>query len=122
MNIFISYTLKDGILSIDHLKRIEQFFKNLGKPYIDILHNPWINPQEHVLSMIKKSSEMYVCITPEVFDSRWVLFEIGFAMSHDIPIYGFDPKEMQLVNDSHFIPDAVCLQLRKDASTLPTHK
>ncbi|MEB3149757.1 MAG: TIR domain-containing protein [Sphaerospermopsis sp.] len=90
MNIFVSYTLKDSFLNIEMLRHIEDILSNFGVPYIDILHNKSLNPQQHVIKMLQKSSVFCALITPQYFESRWVQIEIGVANYKSIPVIAID--------------------------------
>jgi hypothetical protein len=86
MNIFVSYTLRDGNLNISKLRQIESVLAKYGTPYIDILHNNSLTPQLYVISMLEKSSVLCAYLTPGFLKSEWVQFELNFANRNAIPI------------------------------------
>ncbi len=86
MNIFVSYTLRDGVLNMSKLRQIETFLSQYGNPYIDLLHN---NIQAHpscVISALKQSSILCAYVTPGFLNSKWVQFELSLAQKYDIPL------------------------------------
>lgn len=87
MNIFVSYTIKDGALSTNKLRQLENLLSTFSKPYIDLLHNRSLSPQEYVLEMLKKSDAILALVTKEYFDSEWVRVEINTAISLNIPVF-----------------------------------
>ena len=87
MNIFVSYTLRDRILSVSLLRRINTVLSGLGTPYIDLLHNNSIDPQHHVLEMVDLSTVLIACITPRFFQSEWVQEELMMARKRQLPIF-----------------------------------
>lgn len=86
MRIFVSYTLRDKVLSIEILRYIEVFFSNLGIPYIDVLHNNSPAPQEHVISTLNQSEVFCALITPKYFESNWTRLELNIATRRGMPI------------------------------------
>jgi hypothetical protein len=90
MKIFVSYTLRDGILNMQRLKGIESILKQFGDPYIDLLHNQSLNPQRHVVTMLYKSSVLLAFLTPRFYESNWVQLELMIAKIRGIPIINLD--------------------------------
>jgi TIR domain len=86
MKIFVSYTLRDSVLSADALRYFENILSSLGEPYIDILHNTSPDPQGHVLDTLEDSKIFCALITPEYFQSHWVQIELDMAIKRHIPI------------------------------------
>ena len=86
MNIFVSYTLKDGILNIPKLRQIESFLSRYGTPYIDLLHNNIQAHPSHVISALKQSSILCAYLTPEFLNSKWVRLELALAYRNNIPL------------------------------------
>lgn len=86
MRMFISYTLRDKFLNVQDLQRLEHFFSFFGDPYIDILHNKSLKPQEYVIKNLKQSKIFFALITPKYFESSWVQLELNIAIQNHIPI------------------------------------
>jgi hypothetical protein len=91
MKIFVSYTLRDGILNPHILREVELVLAKMGTPYIDVLHNRSYYPQAHVVKMLNQASVLFACLTPEILKSNWVQFELMVARTRGIPILAFDP-------------------------------
>ena len=90
MRIFVSYTLRDGILNPLSLSKLDSLLSELGTPYIDILHNNSSHPQEFVVRMLNESSLFIACVTPLFFQSEWVRLEYAEAHKLGLPIILLD--------------------------------
>jgi hypothetical protein len=86
MNIFVSYTLRDGLLDINTLRSLEADLMCTGNPYIDVLHNRSTRPQEHVMEMLSQASILLAFVTPAFFSSPWVRVELVTAIRRRMPI------------------------------------
>jgi hypothetical protein len=91
MKIFVSYTLRDGILTATTLQEVEAIVAQLGDPYIDLLHNQSINRQAQVVAMLEQASALYACVTPGFLRSEWVQFELAMARMRGILILALYP-------------------------------
>jgi hypothetical protein len=97
MKIFVSYTLRDGILNMQRLREVESILTQFGDPYIDLLHNKSLNPQRHVVTMLYKASILLAFLTPNFYESNWVQFELMVAKMRGIPIINLDLLESELM-------------------------
>ncbi|ATZ65160.1 toll/interleukin-1 receptor domain-containing protein [Acinetobacter bereziniae] len=86
MNIFISYTTRDVYVTKAFLKKIETFFSNYGKVYIDILHNQSEDKQHYVEEQLKNSDILFILETKSINQSDWVKRELLLARQLNIPI------------------------------------
>lgn len=86
MRIFVSYTMRDGVLDAMALSRIERRLAVIGKPYIDLLHNNSPDPQQHVMQMLRQSAVLCVCLTPASYASEWFQLEVKTAAQQGKPI------------------------------------
>ena len=94
MNIFVSYTLRDGCLAINQLSMLEIALASVGNPYIDIIHNRSFHRQSYVERMLSTADLLLACITRDFFLSPWVQFEIHSALRRKIPIFGIDSHSL----------------------------
>jgi hypothetical protein len=90
MHVFVSYTLRDGVLNENDLRALERALSPASAAFIDLLHNKDVLPQRRVEDELERATLLLACRTPGFFDSEWVQFEIQTARKRGIPIYGFD--------------------------------
>ena len=84
--IFVSYTIRDGLVTRPTLERLCSLLAPLGRAYIDLLHNVSSNPQLHVLRTLRNASSLIAIVSPKFLVSEWVRFELGVAAVRGIPI------------------------------------
>ena len=94
MLIFVSYTLKDRVLTIEKLKEIKKYISNYTTCYIDILDNDGENKQEYLINKLEKSRLMIVLRTPKINESEWVNKEYEIAKKNNIPIVEIVPNKI----------------------------
>jgi len=79
MKVFVSYTIRDGLVDESILESIEKIIKPISSVYIDLLHNSSKHPQLNVVKQLSKSSHIVLLITPKIYQSPWVRFELFVA-------------------------------------------
>ena len=99
MNIFVSYTLRDGLLNPGLLSGLEYLLSEVGTPYIDILHNNSPRPQEHVMAMLNEASVFCACVTPGFHQSEWVRLECAMARKLNLPVMKLDGQSLVDIAD-----------------------
>lgn len=92
MNIFVSYTLRDGVLDEHKLERLHLILRGSGDPYIDVLHNKSLNRQARVVEELSNANVLIACVTQGFFASEWVQFELATARRRGIPIITLDMR------------------------------
>ena len=105
--IFISYTLKDGILNMDFFKNLKSAVKELCSSYIDILDNDSKDKQARVEKELLKSDLLILIKTHKINKSDWVKKEIFIAQENNIPIIEFDYYELI---EKKFQPITSCIK------------
>ena len=90
MNIFMSYTLRDRILDVPSLRRLEGCLSTFGDTYVDALQGHSRAPQSRVLEMLRNADLFVACCTPRFFASKWVRVELMHARALQIPVFAFD--------------------------------
>jgi hypothetical protein len=94
INIFVSYTLRDNLLSKTKLNNFKNALKMLKflTTYIDILdNNNTISPQNEVIDKLIKSDIVWLIhSSDEIFKSKWVLKEIQIAKENNKIIHYLD--------------------------------
>ncbi|WP_019274626.1 TIR domain-containing protein [Vibrio coralliilyticus] len=86
MNIFISYTLRDEVITVDHLKSISEVVSDYGKPFVDIIDNDAKDKQEFVIEQLDNSDLVVLLNTDSVSKSKWVRLEIDRANKNNTPV------------------------------------
>lgn len=86
MNIFISYTLQDEVITVDHLKSISEVVSDYGKPFVDIIDNDAKDKQKFVIEQLDNSDLVVLLNTDSVSKSKWVRLEIDRANKNNTPV------------------------------------
>lgn len=79
MKVFVSYTIRDGLVDKQILMSIEEMIKPFSLVYIDLLHNYSKFPQFNVIKQLLSCSHIILLISPKVYKSPWVRFELIMA-------------------------------------------
>ncbi|HHC6465752.1 TIR domain-containing protein [Vibrio sp. 378] len=103
MNIFISYTLRDDVITVDHLKSISEVVSDYGKPFVDIIDNDAKDKQKFVIEQLDNSDLVVLLNTDSVSKSKWVRLEIDRANKNNtpvisIPLNGNQPISLIYIN------------------------
>ncbi len=93
-NIFISYTVRDGLISKGFLKELQAILIDDCNVYIDLLDNDSIDKQKRVENELKMADFIIILKTININQSKWVKREIFLANKYKIPIVEFDYKEL----------------------------
>lgn len=99
MFVFVSYTLKDGVLTIDKLRKVKSIISIYTTCYIDILDNDSEDKQKRVISELKKSQLLIALLSPDIYKSEWVHKEYEIAKKNDIPIIEIDANDINTIED-----------------------
>lgn len=99
MLVFCSYTLRDGLLTVDSLKDIKKLLSEYAQIYIDILDNDSINKQERVIKELVNSNILLVLRTPMISESTWVTKEYNIAIECNIPIIEVDANNINNMSE-----------------------
>ena len=94
MLIFVSYTLRDGVLSKSVLHALREALSEYADTYVDVLDNKAPDPQAHVLTMLQRADLILACETPQFYQSEWTQLELAFAEQRNIPIYRIDAERL----------------------------
>src|ERR1700754_1065495 len=94
MLIFVSYTLRDGVLSKGVLHTLREALSEYADTYVDILDNKDPHPQAHVFAMLQKADLVLACETPRFYQSEWTQLELAFAEQRNIPILRIDAERL----------------------------
>jgi hypothetical protein len=79
MKYFISYTIRDGMIDKNELKKLENHYNQQGQVYIDLLHNNSRFKQLRVLRELFTSDVFVLINTPKIVESPWVKIEVFIA-------------------------------------------
>ena len=98
--VFVSYTQRDGRITI---KLLERFAQNLGQvcyPFIHIVHStPSRLEQFQVLAKLIRSHMLLIIESPKVYKSPWVIMEIVISKVLMIPIIKMPVSNLAGFND-----------------------
>ena len=86
MNVFISYTLRDEIVTTEYLKLVSQVVAEFGNPFVDIIDNNAADKQNFVIEQLDKSDLVVLIATKSIYMSQWVVTEIDRAKKNNTPI------------------------------------
>ena len=86
MLVFCSYTLRDGLVTIEKLRKLKELISKSAECYIDILDNDSIDKQERVVEELSKAQLVLVLMSPDLKKSAWVQEEYRIANENNIPI------------------------------------
>ena len=86
MLVFCSYTLRDGLVTIEKLRKLKELISKSADCYIDILDNDSIDKQERVVEELSKAQLVLVLMSPDLKNSAWVKEEYRIANENNIPI------------------------------------
>lgn len=86
MLVFCSYTLRDGLVTIEKLRKLKELISQSDACYIDILDNDSIDKQERVVEELNKAQLVLVLMSPDLKKSAWVKEEYRIANEKKIPI------------------------------------
>jgi hypothetical protein len=95
MLIFVSYTLRDGVLSKESLTSLRGELSTYADTYVDILDNKAPDPQAHVLAMLQKADVLLVCETRGFYMSKWTQLELAVAKQRNIPIFRVTAEQLR---------------------------
>jgi hypothetical protein len=91
---FISYTVRDGVITEDILKRVKKYYNQFGTTFIDLLDNDSEEKQSRVYYELEKSDVLILIKTPGITDSNWVKKELKRANEQNIPINEIDLTDL----------------------------
>lgn len=86
MLVFCSYTLRDGLVTIEKLRKLKELISKSADCYIDILDNDSIDKQKRVVEELSKAQLVLVLMSPDLKKSAWVKEEYRIANEKNIPI------------------------------------
>ncbi|HEJ2455616.1 TPA: TIR domain-containing protein [Vibrio cholerae] len=112
MNIFISYTLRDEVMTVDYLKSIAEVVSEYGKPFVDIIDNDAKDKQKFVMDQLDNSDLVVLLNTDSVSQSKWVKLEIERANKNNTPVISIPLNGNQLVS-LNYINKYLRAELRK---------
>lgn len=93
MSVFVSYSLKDGYVTLTDLQKIKTLVSEKCNCYIDILDNNSDDKQERVLQELDKSKIFVLLNSPGITESEWGKMEISIARKNNMPFWVIDVKE-----------------------------
>ena len=99
MLVFCSYTLRDGLVTIEKLRKLKELISKSAECYIDILDNDSIDKQERVVEELSKAQLVLVLMSPDLKKSAWVQEEYRIANENNIPIVEISINHINDIQD-----------------------
>ena len=99
MLVFCSYTLRDGLVTIEKLRKLKELISKSADCYIDILDNDSIDKQERVVEELSKAQLVLVLMSPDLKKSAWVKEEYRIANENNIPIVEISINHINDIQD-----------------------
>lgn len=84
--VFVSYTRRDGVVTIEMLKILNEKLKSLCVPFIHALEIQYSDSQIYVIRQLVISNFLILIESPDVYNSPWVRLELFLATLRLIPI------------------------------------
>lgn len=86
MNIFVSYTTRDSVVTMPALILVADALSLVGRPFVDLLHNDSDDKQARVEQELSNANVLLLLETESVERSPWVQWELKSAKCLGIPI------------------------------------
>lgn len=99
MLVFCSYTLRDGLITIEKLKRLKELISQSAACYVDILDNDSIDKQARVVEELSKAQLLLVLKSPDLKKSAWVKEEYRIANEKKIPIVEINIEQINEIQE-----------------------
>lgn len=99
MLVFCSYTLRDGLVTIEKLKSLKELISKYAVCYVDILDNDSIDKQERVVEELGKAQLLLVLKSPDLKKSAWVKEEYRIANEKKIPIVEINIEQINEIQE-----------------------
>ena len=99
MLVFCSYTLRDGLVTIEKLRKLKELISQSASCYVDILDNDSIDKQERVVEELSKAQLVLVLMSPDLKKSAWVKEEYRIANENNIPIVEISINHINDIQD-----------------------
>ena len=117
MNVFISYTLRDEIVTIEYLKLVSKVVAEFGNPFVDIVDNNADDKQGFVIEQLDKSDLVVLIATKSTYMSQWVITEIERAEKNNTPIIHI-PLSVNHGESLEYLKKCLPAEIQKLTSTL----
>jgi len=93
MNLFVSYTRRDGIVTDELLLRLNVILKSTCNPFIHVIEAENLLCQQlGVVLALLRSDAVLLLTSPAVHKSPWVRLELMIARLLFLPIISLDAK------------------------------
>lgn len=110
MNLFVSYTRRDGTVSYSMLVQLNEYLSELCSPFIHAVEeHKFKNQQFEVIKALFKSHAILLIESPQVQKSKWVRIELFISRLLMLPIIRLSPQDIENIRHN------------KTLSTAPLH-
>jgi hypothetical protein len=94
LNIFVCYTIRDGIVTKAALETFSRLLSPFGSVFVDLIHNT--GPDDVVAEWSRRlqiADVVVVVWTPLILTSPWVQREIAYASAAGVPLLVVDIRK-----------------------------
>lgn len=99
MNLFVSYTRRDGAVSYQMLFCLNIYLSEVCKPFIHAIEQHQLkNQQIEVIKALLKSHAILLIESPEVKNSKWVKIELFISRLLLLPIIRLTPQDIEKIS------------------------
>lgn len=101
--VFVSYTMRDGLVSVELLQCLQRYMKEFCEPFIHaVAAHRFKHQQLAVLRALFRSRLIIVLESPFVYHSRWVRLELFLGRLRSIRIFSLPVARVVQLSDTHF--------------------
>ena len=86
VKVFVSYTVRDSIVTKELLNQVQRMLTTFSEPYIDLIHNDSVDKQARVKQELIKSDIVLLLESDATLVSPWVQWELESALSLGIVV------------------------------------
>ena len=95
MNVFVSYSLRDGMVTTALLQRLHTYLSGICDPFIHAVEERRLGYQQlGVLRALLRSDVILLLVSPEVQRSRWVILELRLGRLLLRPVVRLDASDL----------------------------
>jgi hypothetical protein len=108
MNLFVSYTRRDGAVNYPMLVQLNEYLSELCSPFIHAVEeHKFKNQQLAVIKALFKSHAILLIESPQVKKSKWVKIELFISHLLMLPIIRLSPQDIKKISHNKTLNTAV---------------
>jgi len=96
--VFVSYTRRDGKVSIELLEKLFQYLQGICNPFIHAIDsNGKYLKQRHIIKKLLMSHLFILIESPQTYKSPWVKFELFLSKLKMMPIIRLQSQDIEVL-------------------------